>query len=146
MHKLLAIIFTGILCFASVANADAMIAIVTQRDSLIKSISIDTLKQLYLRKKLLDSNGNRWIPLNLPLNHELRRSFSLLLFNKLPEDQEDYWNELYFQGIYPPEVLASEEAVLRFIELTPGSIGYIQKSTVDKRVKILSLFTVPKQD
>lgn len=129
--------------FAVTSLADKTLAVVTQKSSPLQSLSLDALKQVYLRKSLLDSNGNRWIPLNLPVDYELRQDFSLALFNKLPEDQEQYWNELYFQGINPPEVLASEEAVLRFIVITPGAIGYVHKQNADGRAKILAIISIP---
>lgn len=148
MHSLRAVFMT--LCiayfvgFARPSCADESLAIVVGHASTLQSLSLETLKRVYLRKNLLDSAGTRWIPLNLPTDHELRQGFSLALFKKLPEDQEQYWNELYFQGINPPDVLASEEAVLRFVDITPGAIGYVRKRSVDKRVKILTIIVIPE--
>lgn len=126
--------------------ADDSLAVVTQQSSPLNNLSLDDLKRVYLRKSLLDSRGNRWIPLNLPVDHELRQRFSVALFNNTPEEQEQYWNEQYFQGINPPEVLASEEAVLRFVEITIGAIGYVHKRNVDNRVKILTVLPLPKRN
>jgi hypothetical protein len=131
--------------FAMPSSADETLAVVTQKSSPLQNLSLDALKRVYLRKSLLDSEGKRWILLNLPVDHELRQGFSLALFKKLPEDQEQYWNELYFQGVSPPEVLASEEAVLRFIAITPGAIGYVRKQSVDERVKILTVIAIPER-
>jgi len=77
----------------------------------------------------------------LPVTDPIRRNFSLTLFSMLPEEQQDYWNIQYFNGITPPKVMASEEAVLRFVSSTTGSIGYIRKQKVDNRVKVLLLIT-----
>jgi hypothetical protein len=126
--------------------ADDELAIITQPANPLKSLSFKELKRVYLRKSLLDANGIRWIPLNLPVDHAVRQNFSLALFNTPPEEQEQYWNELYFQGLTPPEVLASEEAVLRFIAITPGAIGYVLKRSVDQRVKILTLLSLPEKN
>lgn len=119
-------------------------ALVTHPSSNLNGLSLETVKLVYLRKLMLASDGSRWIPLNLPSTHELRRAFSFSLFKKLPEEQEAYWNEQYFQGLTPPQVLASEEAVLRFVAITPGAIGYVQKHSVDDRVKILQI--IPTAD
>jgi len=118
------------------------LAIVTHSSCNLNGLSLETVKLVYLRKLMLASDGSRWIPLNLPSTHELRRAFSLSLFKKLPEEQEAYWNEQYFQGLTPPQVLASEEAVLRFVAITPGAIGYVQKRSVDDRVKVLQIIPV----
>lgn len=129
--------------FALPCMADEPLAIVTQRSSTLKKVTFETVKLVYLRKSMLDSTGTRWIPLNFPASHELRQVFSLALFNKQPEDQEYYWNEQYFQGITPPQVVESEEAVLRFVAITPGAIGYVRNHKVDKRVKVLLLIPPP---
>ncbi|MGD0961140.1 MAG: hypothetical protein ABSB19_15140, partial [Methylomonas sp.] len=125
------------ICVAQPSAADESLAIITQRSSELNTVSLETLKLVYLRKLLLDSNGNRWIPINLPSSHELRQMFSLFLYKKRPDEQEDYWNEQYFQGVAPPQVLASEEAVIRFVAITPGAIGYVRLRNVDERVKVL---------
>jgi ABC-type phosphate transport system substrate-binding protein len=131
--------------FAQLGFGEEALAIVIQKSSTLENLSLETLKDVYLRKRLLNGNGVRWIPLNLPVAHELRQGFSLALFKKLPEDQEEYWNEQYFHGINPPEVLASEEAVLRFVVITPGAIGYVRKRNADDRVKILKTISIPEQ-
>ena len=133
-----------LLSFARPGLTEETLAIITRRDSNLTSLSLETLKLVYLRKLMLDDNNIRWIPLNLSSSHELRQAFSLVLFKKLPEDQEDYWNEQYFQGISPPQVLASEEAVLRFVAMTPGAIGYVRIRNVDDRVKILKTISIPE--
>ncbi|WP_245598834.1 hypothetical protein [Methylomicrobium lacus] len=122
------------------ANAEP-IAVVTSASSPLNHLSRDTLKLIYLRKIQLDEQGKRWIPTNLPLASPLRNDFSLSLFSILPEEQEDYWNAQYFHGITPPPVMSSEEAVLRFVSSTPSSIGYVRKTLVDARVKVLLLLS-----
>lgn len=109
------------------------------------TLSPDTLKLIYQRKNQIDTAGNRWIPLNLPIADPLRRGFSLAVFSMLPEEQEDYWNVQYFNGITPPKVMASEEAILRFVASTAGAIGYVRKQKVDNRVKVLLFITLPTE-
>jgi len=123
------------------ARAIEPLAVITATANPLDTLSFDDLKLIYLRKSQMDSEGNRWIPLNLPVMDPIRRNFSLTLFSMLPEEQQDYWNIQYFNGITPPKVMASEEAVLRFVSSTTGSIGYIRKQKVDNRVKVLLLIT-----
>ena len=132
----------SLLGFAAQGGAEESLAIVTQRNSEINNVSEETLKLVYLRKLLLDSAGVRWIPLNLPSSNELRQMFSQVLFKKRPDELEAYWNEQYFQGVTPPKVLASEEAILRFVAITPGAIGYVHQRNVDERVKVLKIIPI----
>ncbi|MFI3155946.1 MAG: hypothetical protein QX199_07290 [Methylococcaceae bacterium] len=117
------------------------LAVITATSNPQTTLSPDSLKLIYQRKNQMDMEGNHWIPLNLPVADPLRRAFSLALFSMLPEEQEDYWNVQYFNGITPPKVMASEEAILRFVTSTTGAIGYIRKQKVDNRVKVLLLIT-----
>jgi len=127
------------------AWAGETIAVVIGADHPLTSLSLDAVKLIYKGKSPLDGQGRRWIPLNLPATDPLRRAFSLALFQALPEEMEEYWNIQYFHGIAPPEVLASEEAVLRFIAMTPGAIGYLRESRADERVKTLLRLPVPPE-
>jgi ABC-type phosphate transport system substrate-binding protein len=132
----------GLAVFSRHCLAEEELAIITQRSNELNTVSLEQLKLVYLRKLMLDSNGMRWIPINLPSANELRKAFSLALFNKLPDEQEAYWNEQYFQGVMPPQVLASEEAVLRFVTITPGAIGYVWLHSVDDRVRVLKVISL----
>jgi ABC-type phosphate transport system substrate-binding protein len=113
------------------------IAVITAADHPQSQLPLAAIKLIFKRKVEIDPAGNRWIPLNLPVHDPIRRAFSLALFDQFPEDMEAYWNEQYFQGIPPPQVLGSEEAVIRFVATTPGAIGYIDRHSVDPRVKVL---------
>ena len=126
-------LFVALLFAGFPVRATEPLAVITAVTNPLDTLSLDTLKLIYLRKSQMDAEGNRWIPLNLPVTDPLRRGFSLKLFSMLPEEQDDYWNVQYFNGISPPKVLASEEAILRFVSSTTGSIGYIRKQKVDSQ-------------
>ena len=83
------------------------------------------LSLIFRRKQIYAEDGGRWQPVNLPADHALRRQFSRAVLGGSPETLEDYWNQQYFQGLLPPHVLGSEEAVLRFVASTPDAIGYV---------------------
>ncbi len=142
MRKTYALLIAA-LSFGFPVSANEPLAVITAATNPLGEVSLETLKLIYQRKNLIDAQGTRWVPLNFPASDPLRRSFSLGLFKMLPEEQEGYWNIQYFNGISPPKVLASEEAVLRFVTSTTGAIGYVRKHKVDQRVKVLLLLTPP---
>jgi ABC-type phosphate transport system substrate-binding protein len=142
---LLLLSFIG--CLAAVSlpvYAEEGLAIVVSAADGRVGISLKELKRIYQRKTQVDAKGRRIIPVNLPSDHPLRRFFSQNVFDALPEEMDEYWNIQYFHGVLPPQILSSEEAVMRFVEATPGAIGYVFTCAVDKRVKILTV--LPKQD
>jgi hypothetical protein len=130
-----------VLLSVSSAKADVLL-VITHRDSSAEQLSIKELKNIFRRKNLVNSQGLRWVPLNLTASDPLRRAFSQKVFEMQPEEMEGYWNEQYFQGVMPPYVVNSEEAVLRFIASMPGAIGYILPCHLDKRVQVLMTLKV----
>lgn len=101
----------------------------------VTNLAASELRLIYWRKKEYWQGGQRMQPANLHAEHPLRLLFSKVVLNNLPKEQTDYWNELYFHGVRPPRSLQSEEAMLRYVADTKGSIGYIDACHVDKRVQ-----------
>ena len=99
---------------------------------------LDDIALIYRRKKQFVGPA-RVQPINLPSQHPLRQFFSQQVLHKSPEELDDYWRDMYFNGISPPFVLASEEAVIRFVASTPGAVGYVSQCAVDRRVAVVAL-------
>jgi ABC-type phosphate transport system substrate-binding protein len=95
------------------------------------------LSLIYWRKQLYWPKGLRIRPVNLSSEHPLRQRFSQTILGSLPKAQIDYWNGQYFNGVLPPYSVNSEEAVLRYVALTHGAIGYVNACSVDARVQAL---------
>jgi ABC-type phosphate transport system substrate-binding protein len=99
------------------------------------------LALIYRRKKLFWSSGARINPVNLQASDPLRQLFSRAILGQSPAEMQAYWNTMYFNGISPPHVLASPEAVLRFVAQTPGAIGYVPFCEADARVTVVLALT-----
>ncbi len=113
------------------------IFVVTGHQVDVNELTLKRLENIFLKKTLVNSQGIRWIPLNLNADNPIRQAFSQTLFKQRPEDMEAYWNSQYFQGISPPYVVASETAMLRFIASTSGAIGYILPCHLDSSVQVV---------
>ena len=131
------------LCLAFSIGYGDEIWVVTGHETVIKNLNNKQLENIFLRKSILNEDGMTWIPLNLNPENPIRQAFSQTLLHRSPDILESYWNEQYFHGITPPYVVASEEAMLRFVTGTPGAIGYILPCHLDKRVKVA--FKLPTQ-
>ena len=147
---LLPLIATWLLADVSHAgNARRGIAVIVAADGSWKGIrggmSKRLLAQIYRKQVVLDDKGVRLHPVNLPASHPLRTIFSQAVFRRSPLEMASYWNEQYFQGISPPHVVASQEAVMRFVANTPGAIGYVAACRVDKRVRVIYRLKVKKK-
>ncbi len=69
--------------------------------------------------------------MNLPADHPVRRSFSQRVLGRLPEDLGSHWARLGFDGVRPPPVLQSAQAVCAYVAVEPAAVGYVPPSAVD---------------
>jgi hypothetical protein len=133
-----------LLAFCPTATAagtkEPAISVIVSAGSATSILSPDEVALVFRRKKRLAADGQQIQPVNLLASHPLRRAFSLHILGQNPEELEDYWRELYFHGVLPPFVVASEEAVIRFVASTPGAIGYVSSCLVDSRVTVVLRF------
>jgi len=102
-----------------------------------------TLSRIFLKKLTLDNNGLPLIPVNLPPTHPVRTAFSTIVLRESAKVSARYWNKQYFLGVSPPFVLDSQEAVLRFIDDTPGGIGYTLDCLIRDGANIVFRVEVP---
>jgi hypothetical protein len=112
------------------AHADS-IAVVVGAKSDIADVTLDTLRELYLRRRRVWPDGSRVIPVNLPADSDVRQRFSKRVLGRLPQDLSAYWDRLYFDGIQPPVVLRTPEAVCAYVATEPKAIGYVPSEHVD---------------
>lgn len=136
-------------CFmlpAWAAGSDStVIAVIVANNNPEQSIDKNGLSRIFLRKTLLWANRQNIQPVNLSSTHPLRRLFSDRVIGLEPEELEDYWNNQYFHGLFPPYSVASEEAVLRFVAESATAIGYVSACAVDGRVRVLLYLTASGQ-
>jgi ABC-type phosphate transport system substrate-binding protein len=140
-----AVILLGLLSCGAASPKDEIVVVVA-RDAPDFPVNRITLRDIYLKKIFMDDNGRPFVPVNLPPENPLRRSLAETLFNKSAQQLQDYWNQRYFQGVAPPYVLGSQEAVVQFVAKTPGAIGYIAACRLDERVKqVFAISLAPAQ-
>ena len=118
----------------------APVAVVVGVSSHVTSIDADTLRDLFLRRRLLLEDGAKAVPINLPVGDALRERFSILVLGRKPAELSAYWDRLYFDGVRPPIVLPSAEAVRRYLQIDPHAIGYLAPEAVDATLRVLVVF------
>jgi hypothetical protein len=128
----LALPLLGGAAFGAERGHDEAIAVVVGAESAIAEVTLDTLRELYLRRRRVWPDGSRVIPVNLPADSDTRKSFSKHVLGRLPQDLGGYWNRLYFDGITPPVVLRTPGAVCAYLAVEPKAIGYMRRDEVDR--------------
>ena len=114
-------------------------AVIVAADSGEHRLARDAVALIYRRRQTFWPNGTRIQPVNLPAADPLRRAFSACVLGQTPEQTGDYWREMYFHGVLPPHVVASEAAVMLFVQSTPGAIGYVSACPGDARFLVVMI-------
>ena len=95
------------------------------------SVDVDLVRRLFLVRQRFWPGGEQAHPVNLPAASPIRERFSRAAFGQSVKDMAPYWNDRYFHGTRPPPTVASEAAVVLFLERTPGSVGYVRAPVAD---------------
>lgn len=115
------------------AFADMVIIVHPSNDN---PITQDFLKNLYLGKTQTFDDGSRAQPLDLPAGDELRETFLRIAVEQKPVQYRRHWSKALFTGGgEPPEEVTSQRQVIEMVAENPNSIGYVDASLLDDRVK-----------
>jgi ABC-type phosphate transport system substrate-binding protein len=96
------------------------------------------VRAIYLKRRLLWSDGQPIIPINREAGSDARELFSEKVFGQDSRRLAAYWNQRYFEaGEFPPATLASEEAVVRFVSENRNAVGYVTAGQVSASVVVL---------
>jgi hypothetical protein len=130
---------------SAAAARPAEIAVVVGVHSTVQDVTLDTLRELYLCRRRVWPDGSRVIAVNLPPDNDVRTTFSKRVLGRAPRDLVSYWNRRYYEGIRPPIVLRSAEAVCAYVAVEPNAIGYLPVPAID-RAACRAVLTLPSRD
>jgi hypothetical protein len=79
-------------------------------------------------------------PVDQRSDSAVRRRFSDSVLRRSVSAVKTYWQQRIFsgRGVPPPE-LESDEAVVRYVEVNPGALGYVAGSAPTGKTKVLSV-------
>lgn len=116
----------------------AEIVVVVAKGSKISEISSKDLKRVYTGKTK-KVKGNRIIPVITEVD-AVHKGFLSKYVGRTPIQFSKTWQKLVFSGKATlPKRYSSESDLINAIASNPKAIGYIDKSKVDDRVKIVAV-------
>lgn len=131
--KLLLALLLGVrVACAAEGDVPGSIAVVVGSSSALSGVTVDALREVYLRRQLIWPSGERALPVNLPADHPIRTVFSRRVLGRAPSELEGYWRRIYFEGIRPPLVLKTPLAVCAYVAVEPAAVGYVPLADVDR--------------
>lgn len=115
------------------------VVVVVAKTSPVSSLTKKQLQEIYLKKQQF-LNGVKLVPINLQAGSHLRGSFEMAILKMDETELGEYWNERHYNGVNPPMVQNSPEAVKAMVKKAPGSIGYIGDSLLDDALRVVATF------
>jgi ABC-type phosphate transport system substrate-binding protein len=134
MRLLAAALLLALLATGRVGAGDTPLVVIVH-PSRTDTVGLSDLAGIYLRKRRLWYDGAPIVPLNRESGSAARETFSTRVLGSDSAHLASYWNDAYFNGIFPPAVLSSSAAVKRYVATEPQAIGYIDPADVDDSVR-----------
>lgn len=118
--------------------AAADLVLVANPGSGIERLSQDEVVNIYLGRYRWLANGSTAEPVDLADESENRAHFYRRLVGKSLAEINAYWARLVFSGkTKPPMQAGSTEDALQLVATRIGSLAYVERSRVDRRVTIV---------
>jgi hypothetical protein len=122
-------------------GARADIVVVVNAKSEIERLSADDVINIFLGRYRRLASGIVAVPVDQPAPTGLRAEFYRKLTNKDIAEINAYWARLYFSGkTSPPLQPSTSQEATALVLGTAGGIGYMDRSQVDARLKIVMEF------
>ena len=114
-------------------NADEYVVVTNKH---MKMLQKKEIKAIYL-KKLFYTGKTKFLPINLSLRDEVRKSFEKKVLQMNLTRLKAYWTTQHYLGHRPPLTMKSQEAVKKLIKKVDGAIGYININALDDELLII---------
>jgi ABC-type phosphate transport system substrate-binding protein len=107
----------------------------------VTHISYELLMQAFFKRTTRWNDGQTIRPVDLRADSPVRREFSNRVLKRSVMAVRSYWQQRIFSGReLPPPELDSDAAVLRFVQSSPGAIGYVSANTHLTGVKHIPVY------
>lgn len=130
----------ALLLITSSLSAAADVVTVVSSQNPLTAISRNEIANIFLGKTNRFPDGQAAIPIDQPDSSSTHEGFYRSIANRRPADIKAYWSKMIFTGRgQPPRVAPDDEAVKEILAGKLQAIGYIDRKSVDPRVKVLKI-------
>jgi ABC-type phosphate transport system substrate-binding protein len=145
LFNLRSYVLSAILLFSG-NFASAQVAVIVNKSVQADNISESELLDFYSRDVRLWDNGDPVIVFDLKPKSEVKDAFYKYL-GKSTSRMKSIWMKKMLSGEGdPPEALETEEAVVKKVAATPGSVGFVSQSKVTENVKVLVVIETKEEN
>lgn len=138
MGRAITILLALLIALAAVPVAWADVVVVVGAQSGIDRLSRDDVINIFLGRYRKLASGIAAVPIDQPAGSGLKAEFYRKLTDKDLAEINAYWARLFFSGKTSPPLQAGTAAEAQhLIAGTPGGIGYVERSQIDHRLRIV---------
>jgi ABC-type phosphate transport system substrate-binding protein len=120
------------------ASAQTDVVVVVSSKNPVTSLTAEQVTKIFLGKVVTFPNGQTALPIDQPEGSVIRDEFYSKVAHKNPSQLTAYWAKVIFTGDgRPPMLLVDNIAVRKAVAKNPNAIGYIDKSAVNRSVKVV---------
>ncbi|RIZ67167.1 MAG: phosphate ABC transporter substrate-binding protein [Methylococcales bacterium] len=128
---------TSLLLSIATAQSEPVVVVVSATSSASK-LDKEQVANLFLGKSSSYPDGSAAVPIEqtdaTPAHDEFHKSIT----EKSASQLKSYWSKMIFSGKgTAPKEVASNAELLKLLASNPAMIGYIDKTAVDKSVKVI---------
>jgi len=120
------------------SGAHAEVVVIVSAKSPVTSLTAEQTARIFLGKTNSFPDDSDAVPIDQAEGSAIRDEFYSKVVHKNSSQLSAYWAKVIFTGDgRPPEKLESNVAVRKAVAKNPKVIGYIDKSAVDKSVRVI---------
>lgn len=135
-----AVILLSLLCITQPGHSGSRVAVITNASVDSQELTLMELRAIFTMKRRLWTDGREITVYVLKEDDDAHAEFSKRVLGVLPRQLQAIWQRLTFSGTgNAPVELNSQEEMLRFVEETPGAIGYLFSENSNDKVNEISV-------
>jgi len=120
------------------ASASADVVVIVSAQNPIASLTAEQAARIFLGKTNNFPNDVAAAPVDQAAGSAIRNEFYAKVVHKSSSQLSAYWAKVIFTGDgHPPENLEGDAAVIKAVADNLNAIGYVNKSAVDRSVKVV---------
>ena len=134
-----------VLLFGTLRAAAAVeVVVVVAADAGVAALNREQVINIFMGRYRRLPTGLEATPYDLPGDDVVKAAFYAALLGKNLSEVNAYWARLIFSGRTAPPVQATDVAdMLRRVAAAPGAVGYLPRSAVNDRVRVVYALQAP---
>ncbi|GAB6094830.1 ABC transporter substrate-binding protein [Desulfatiferula olefinivorans] len=138
MKKTILLLLLLLVSVAMPARAGSVM-VIAHRDIPFSTLTGDELQRIFLGKKTFSTGDRRIVPVCLK-HGDIHETFLRSFIDMNVSQFDIFWRQAVFIGTgTPPKAFDHEDDVIRFVENTPGGLGYIGSEIDHDTVKVITV-------